>query len=101
MNESDRKTETSSLYCQTELTTAKKYDEPFITTEATRETQPTQRTPVQQEPGVIKQAKEEILRQLDEAADIFAKLQKQIRDEAREYEEQLVGDAEEIEKAKQ
>ena len=92
----DAKTETSSLYCKTECPTAKKYEEPLITTEETKETF---RGPEQEEPGVIKQAREELLRELEEAGEMFAKLQKQMQAEAAEYEELLARDAQEVEKA--
>ena len=98
MNESDEGTETSSRYCATELTTAKKYEEPLITTEATKETQ---RAPDREEPAVIKQAREELLRELDAAGDLFARLQLQMREEATEYEELLARDAQEIAKAQE
>ena len=102
MNDSDCKTETSSLYCETEMTTAKKYDEPLITTEETKESgreQKLEEQEEQEEPAVIKQAREEVLRQLEEARGLFIKLQVEMQDEAKYYEAILEQEGEEIIKA--
>ena len=100
MSDSDRQTETSSIYCATEFPTAKKKHERLITT-TTDMTKQAFDSPAFDEPEVIKQAKEEILEQLEYAMEQFARLQKQMWDEQREHDQLFQEDALKISEAQQ